>query len=179
MKPEKRARQYAQALFNVARETDSILPVRDSLLLVAYLLKKDAVFKVFFQTTRIKPSEKVAILYKILQDSCHVIVAEFFGLLAERKEWKLFAPTVRAYQQIQRTTLDVLIVTTFTASELDKAVVSDIETALKKRLDKPVDLSTVVEPELLGGMKLRIGNLYVDGSLQTRLKRLRHDMLQS
>lgn len=178
MKPDKRARQYAQALFNVARQTDSILAVRDSLLLIAYLLKKDAMFKVFFQTAKIKPSNKVEILYSILQDHCHPIVAEFFGLLSERKEWKLFLPTLRAYQAIQRATLDVVTVTAYAAGELEQAVVNNIEQTIKSRLDKPVDMSTVIEPDLLGGLKLRIGNLYVDGSLQTRLERL-HQELQS
>ncbi|MFH1853059.1 MAG: ATP synthase F1 subunit delta [Candidatus Neomarinimicrobiota bacterium] len=179
MRPDKHARHYAQALFNVARRTDSILAVRDSLLVVAYLLKKDALFKVFFQTPRIKPVDKVAVLGKILQGHCHAIVAEFFALLSERKEWKLLVPTLRAYQVIQRATLDVITVTAYSASELDSAAVAAIEKVLKARLDKPVDFATVIEPELLGGLKLRIGNLFVDGSLATRLKRLRHDLLQS
>ncbi len=179
MKPDKRARQYAQALFNVARHTDGILAVRDSMLVIAYLLKKDALFKVFFQTTKIEPVVKVEILYSILQDHCHAITAEFFALLSERKEWKQFVPTLRAYQTIQRATLDVVTVTAAIASELDSVVVNDIEKVLETRLAKPVDFSTVIEPDLLGGLKLRIGNLFVDGSIATRLKRLRHDLLQS
>lgn len=179
MKPDKRALQYAQALFNVARQTDSILAVRDSLVLVAYLLKKDAMFKVFFNTTKIKPVDKVEVLYKILQEHCHAIVAEFFALLSERKEWKLFVPTLRAYQALQRSTLEVVTVTAFSASELDAKAVAEIEKTVRERLEKPVDFTAVTQPELLGGLKLRIGNLFVDGSLATRLERLRHDLLQS
>jgi len=179
MKPDKRARLYAQALFNLARQTDSILAVRDSMLVIAYLLKKDALFKVFFQTAKIKPVEKVEILKSILQDQCHAITAEFFALLSDRKEWKQFVPSLRAYQTIQRATLDVVTVTASLASELDSAIVKDIEKVLQVRLAKPVDFTTVIEPDLLGGLKLRIGNLFVDGSISTRLKRLRHELLQS
>ena len=179
MRPDKKARHYAQALFNVARQTDSILTVRDSLLMVAFLLKKDAVFKVFFQTTKITPVDRVSILCQVLQDRCHIIAAEFFALLAKRKEWKLFIPTLRAYQTIQRSELDLATVTVYLASRLDVGVIEAIEQTLVARLKKTVDFTVVVDQTLLGGLKLRIGNLFVDGSLQHRLERLRQNMLQS
>ncbi len=179
MKPDKKARQYAQALFNLARQTDSIIAVRESLSIVAHLLKKDAIFRVFFYSAKMQPVDKAAILNHVLRDNSQPIVAEFFRLLAERKEWKLFIPTLRAYQQIQRSAEDVIAITAYAANELEASSIREIEESLVERLRKPVDLSTIVEPKLLGGLKLRIGNLFVDGSLETRLKQLRHNLLQT
>ncbi len=178
MKPDKKARQYALAIFNVATKTDSILAVRDSLLLVTFLLKKDATFRAFFHTTKMTAADKVVVLSQVLPDSCHPLVAEFFAMLSDQKEWKLFAPTLRAFQIIQRSTTEVITVTAFSASEFDAAAVKNIEQELVNKLAKPVDFTTVVDPNLLGGLKLRIGNLFVDGSIQTRLEQLRHNLLQ-
>ena len=60
-----------------------------------------------------------------------------------------------------------------TAIELERADRDRVERELSKRLNKEVRLSVVVDPRIIGGLKLQYGDRVVDASVATRLEQLR------
>ncbi len=58
------------------------------------------------------------------------------------------------------------------ASEVTAAQLKDIAAALKKRLGRDIDLSTRIDPALIGGIVIRAGDLVIDGSVQGKLRAL-------
>jgi F-type H+-transporting ATPase subunit delta len=179
MKPERKARHYAQALLQVARYYGAVREVNDSLQVVRTLLKTDKVFLAFFHTQRITSAQKVTILRTVLKERCHPVVAEFFGYLAEKREWHLFPQIVKVYQEQAQAALNLVSVTAYTAAELTTTDRRQIVAALEQATGKQAEFQMVVDPGLIGGIKLRIGNLFIDGSLRNRLEQLRTELLQS
>ena len=175
--PRKKAKDYAGALFAVARKNDIVDPIKESLNLVLYLHEKDMDFRVFFYTTKVEPSEKVNVFSSSLGDYLHTAVIGFLGLLAERKEQELLREVVNAFDVLYRRQMNVVSVTAITSIALEKGEYEQIHRRLKRSLDKRVDMETHVDPRLIGGLKLRIGNTFVDGSIATQLEKMKQSLL--
>ncbi len=179
MKLNRKAKQYAAALINVAQHYNAVVEVGESLGIVSRLIKTDGAFRAFFHTGKISPKDKTQILLAILKKKCHPIAAEFFGVLAGKREWHLFPRTAIVYRGKQNEVLNLVSVNAYSALELEEDIRIRIRESLEQVTGKKADLQVTVDPGLLGGIKFRIGNIVIDGSLQHRLKQLRQELLHT
>ena len=69
-----------------------------------------------------------------------------------------------------------LEVTLTSAVELDDEVVEQVGEEIERQTDREVDLETEVDPDILGGLVLRVGNMVLDASLRSKLERLRKEV---
>jgi F-type H+-transporting ATPase subunit delta len=69
-------------------------------------------------------------------------------------------------------------VTAHVADELSVAEVADLQKTLEESIGKNTELDLIVDPSLLGGIKLRIDNTYLDASIRAKMDNLRRDLLQ-
>lgn len=174
---KKKPRQYATALYNLATKHDVVEEVYGSLKFVASLYEDNASFRLFFHTMKVEPREKVRILSSLLGDRVHRTVVEFLGLLAERKEHGYLRPAASAFEKVYRVRMNVISVTAFTAITLEKKEYGEICRKLETSLNKRVEMKAEVDPKLIGGLKLRLGNTFVDGSVTTQLDKMRESLL--
>jgi len=178
MKPNRKAKKYAEALLRVSRELDCIPKTGNSLRIIDQLVKQEKVFRAFFYTQRIKPIEKVNILKTTLRDMVNPIVYEFFGLLAERNQYQNFLSVVVAYGKLERESLNQINVTTYSIDKINEKTISSIVESIEISTGKKVKLSTETNKNLLGGLKLRIGNTIFDGTVANQLARMKKVLLQ-
>lgn len=179
MRPSRHYKNYALALMNVAETVDAVRDVYNSLRTLSLLLRTDTVFRSFFLTRRIPSDSKYQILTDILKDECHPIAVQFFSLLSNRKEWALFQPVSAEYEMIMKDRLNLLSITAITAEQLGDEDYSAIVANLEKSTGKTGDFHHQVDSSLLGGMKLRIGNIFMDGTLKNRVQQLQQELLKS
>ncbi len=102
-----------------------------------------------------------------------VLVSSLFGILSEKREYRLFSGIYRWFSLRRQQELEILPVTAFTAESLAEDEIDAIRSSLESSMSKRVELSMEAEEALLGGMKLRMGNLFLDGSIRGRLDRLK------
>ena len=74
--------------------------------------------------------------------------------------------------------LNIVPVTAYVADELSVVEVADLQKTLEKSIGKDTKLDLKVDPSLLGGIKLRIENTYLDASIKTKMDNLRRELLQ-
>ena len=74
--------------------------------------------------------------------------------------------------------LNIVPVTAHVADELSVDEVADLQKTLEESIGKDTELDLKVDPSLLGGIKLRIENMYLDASIKTKMDNLRRDLLQ-
>ena len=178
MKPSRRTKKYASALLNVSKELNCIPATGNSLWTIYQLVKQEKVFRAFFYTQRIKPIEKVEILESVLGDMINPIVYEFFGLLAERNEYQMFLSVAVVYAKLQKESLNQVNVTAYSIDVIDKETISSIVIGIEKATGKKVELSTLTNKELLGGLKLRVGNTIFDGTIANQMSKMKKVLLQ-
>ena len=178
MKPNRKAKKYAEALLTVSKELNCIPATGKSLRTIDQLVKQEKVFRAFFYTQRINPIEKVNILKSVLDDLINSVVYEFFGLLAERNEYQMFMSVVTVYAKLEKESLNQINVTAYSIDEIDKETISSIVQGIEKSTGKRVELSTQADMKLLGGLKLRIGNTIFDGTIANQMAKMKKVLLQ-
>ena len=179
MKPNRRIKKYAIALLAVSTELDCIQQTGKSLQIIVQLVKQEQIFRAFFYTLRINPDEKVNILKSVTGDMINPVVTEFFALLAERNENQMFMSVATVYAKLQKESLNQIDVTAYSIDKIDKGTISSIVQGIEKSTGKKVELKTESDKELLGGLKLRVGNTIFDGTIANQMAKMKKVLMQN
>ena len=179
MKPNRRVKKYADALLTVSKNLNCIPKTGYSLRIIVQIVKQEQVFRTFFYTQRINPLEKVNILKLVLGDLINPVVYEFFALLAERNEYQMFMSVATVYAKLQKESLNQIDVTAYSIERIDKDIISTIVRDVEKSTGKTVELRTQTDKDLLGGLKLRVGNTIFDGTIANQMMKMKKVLLQN
>jgi F-type H+-transporting ATPase subunit delta len=177
MKLEQKAKQYSEAIFNVASETSSEKKVNDSLSLLSVSIKSLPELRSFLLTRRVSSSDKSKAIHAIFSDKCHLIIIEFIAMIEKENIVKLIPLLEKYYSTLLFKNKNVVNVTAYIAQDIDESGKNEFKSMLDKALNKNSELSFHVNPKLLGGIRLRVGNELIDASLKNHLNKLRHKML--
>ena len=178
MKRRSNSKNMAAALLVVARKIDAVDEVQRSIKLVLELLKKDAQFRAFMQSKRFTNKEKTEVIRSGLQDVCHPILQELLIIEIGENPTILLRDLSYFFDAMVKEELNIVPVTAYVADELSIVEVADLQKTLEKGIGKDTELDLKIDPSLLGGIKLRIENTYLDASIKTKMDNLRRDLLQ-
>ena len=169
---EEIATVYARSLFEVAKESDKLDEVREQLGSLADAIADQHELQVFFFSPYFSPDEKKDGLRKAVSDA-DPIVLNFIDLLIEKHRMPAIMRIRQNYNGMWEQENDVLPVTVTSAVELDEETVRHIGDRIGEQTGRKVELSSKVEPHLLGGIVVRVGNSIIDASIRSRLEQLR------
>jgi F-type H+-transporting ATPase subunit delta len=175
---EEIAQVYARSLFEVAQEQDKLDEVRDQIGQFADALGESRDLQTFFFSPYFSTEEKKNGLDTALEDADETF-RNFLALLIENHRmpalFRIRRELDRMWQEINK----LLPVQVTSAVELDEAVTKQIGEEIGKQTGRKVELSTNVDPDVLGGIVLRVGNSILDASIRTRLERLRKQVARA
>ena len=169
---EQIAEVYARALFEAAKEHDVLDRVRDELGEFAEALEDNRSLQVFLFSPYFSSDEKRDGVKKIVSDADERTV-NFLELLAERHRMPAIFRIKREFDALWADENQLLPVTVTSAVELDEGLVEDIGKRIQEQTGRKVELSSNVDPDVLGGLMLQVGNMVLDGTVRNRLERLR------
>ncbi len=172
---EEIAEVYARSLFEVAQEHDKLDVVREQLGEFADVLAKDRELSVIFFSPYFSTLEKQEGLGRVVVDADETIV-NFLELLIEKHRMPVVFRIRRVYDRLWERENKVLPVEITSAVELDEQTVKGIGDRIGKETGQHVELTARVEPDILGGIVLRVGNQILDASIRNRLERLRRQV---
>lgn len=177
MKPNQRAKKVAAILYDTAG--DEAVQVHTSLQHISDLIKKDAQLKSLFQSKRIPNDQKIQIIRTVLSNFCHVLVVEFLALMVKDRSIHIIRQVIKAYSDLYKEKAGTINVHAHVSQEMEVAYINALQENLKSTINKNVDFKIEVDNDLLGGIKLRIENIFLDASLKSKLNRLQSKLLQS
>ena len=169
---EELAEVYARALFEAAAESDKLDTVRDQLGEFADGLNESRDLQVFFFSPYFSTDEKVEGLQKVVTGADD-IVANFLALLVEKHRMPAVFRIRNSFERLWQEENKVLPVQITSAIELDKSTVKNIGDQIGEKTGRKVELSSAVDPDILGGLVLQVGNNVLDASIRNRLENLR------
>jgi len=172
---EEIAQVYARSLFEVARDQDKIDEIREQLGQLADALDEDRSLSTFFFSPYFSTEEKKDGLHKAV-DGAEPIFLNFLELLLEKHRMPVIHRIRRDYDQLWREENKLLSVQVTSAVELDDDTVKHLGDRIAEQTDRKIDLTTTVEPDILGGIVLRVGNSVLDASIRNRLEQLRRQV---
>jgi F-type H+-transporting ATPase subunit delta len=175
---EEIARVYARALFEVAVEHDALDEIREQLDAFADAMNDNRDLAVFFFSPYFSAIEKKEGLERAVTDA-NPALRNFLEALIERHRmpaiYRIRTEFVSLWDQ-ERKLLPVQITS---AIELSADTVENLGRRIGEQVDRQIEVSAVVDPDILGGVVLRVGNVILDASIKNRLEQLRKQVAQA
>jgi F-type H+-transporting ATPase subunit delta len=174
---EELAQVYARALFEVALEQGKLDVLREQLAQFADALEADRQLAIFFFSPYFSTAEKEQGLERVLQGADEAFV-NFLRLLIEKHRMPVLFRIRHEYERLWDEENKVLPVEITSAIELDRATTENLGRTIGERAGRKVALSARVDPEIIGGIIVRVGNSILDASIRNRLEQLRRHVAQ-
>jgi F-type H+-transporting ATPase subunit delta len=175
---EEIARVYARSVFEVATEHDKLDVVRDQLAQFADALSESQELQTFFFSPYFSTDEKKEGLGKAVSDADETVF-NFLELLLENHRMPVIFRVRREYDRLWQDANRLLSVQITSAVELDPSVAERIGDEIGRQTGRTVQLVSTVDPDVIGGIVLRVGNSILDASIRTRLENLRKQVAKA
>lgn len=172
------ARRYAQAFFAIAKGNNSIDKFELELKSIVDTINSNIELKKVINHQLVTPEEKKAIINAIFSEQISEITLNFINVIVDKYR-ATYIPAVYdefvTYANQARNMTDAEV---RTAAELSASDIENIKDNLAKVTGKIVRLKAKVDPDLIGGAVVRIGDKVIDGSLAGKLQKLKENLLQ-
>jgi F-type H+-transporting ATPase subunit delta len=170
------ARNYAEALFQLGQRAGNAERYADLIDAVAAAVETTPRVQAVLMSPRVPKSEKARILGAAMKDAPREFVL-FLQAVVKRGRHRILREIAHEYmglldQQLERVRAGVTL-----ARKPDAKLQGAIEEQLSRQLKKEVIAAYSVDPEILGGAIIRVGERVLDGSLRRRMTRLRRQLL--
>jgi ATP synthase F1 delta subunit len=175
---EEIARVYAEALFEVAREKGKLDRIREQLGELVDALESDRDLQVFFFSPYFSSAEKREGLGRAISGAEPELI-NFCELLIDKHRMPVIFRMRTTFDELWAEENRLLEVTLTSAVELDQKLVENVGAEIERQTKRTVDLRTEVDEGILGGLRLRVGNMVLDASLRSKLERLRKEVAQA
>lgn len=177
MKRNPNPKILANALFKISEQNNALDDVNTSLIFLNDLIENERLFCVFLQSKKINRDEKRNTLNIVLGQNGHPLVNEMVSYIYGSKALSILNDTFRVFHLKYRKALNILEIKGTVASEISSSKLKSFQESLELSLGRKAELSIEVDPTLIGGIKLRINNTYLDASIQNQLRLLQNELL--
>ena len=175
---EEIATVYGRSLFDVAKEQGKLDEVREQIGEIADVLSETRELQIFFFSPYFSTEEKEKGLEKAVTGA-EPILLNFLKLLIEKHRMPALFRIRRVYEGLWQEENQLLPVHITSAVELDKGTVKQLGDKIGEQTGRKVELSSEVEPDILGGIVVRVGNSIIDASIRSRLEQLRRQVAKA
>jgi F-type H+-transporting ATPase subunit delta len=175
---EEIAEVYARALFEAAKEDGVLDRVHEELGQFADALDSERNLQVFLFSPYFSSEEKKQGVRRIVTDADERLL-NFLELLAERHRMPALFRIRRLFDDLWADENKLLPVIVTSATDLDEGLVADIGKRIEEQTGRKVELSSNVDPDVLGGLRVRVGNMVLDATVRNRLEQLRKQVAKA
>jgi len=169
---EEIARVYATALFEAAKDRGKLDAIRDQLGQFVDALNENRELRLFLFSPYFSSAEKIEGLTRAVADAEPEFL-NFLNLLLEKGRMPVIFRMRRQYDELWNKENKRLGVTVTSAVELDSGVTERIGREIEEQTGNTVELTSRVDPDILGGLVVQVGNMVLDTSIRNRLEKLR------
>lgn len=173
------ARRYARALFELAQEKGQLDQVDREFGMVVSMIEANRQLRATMDDVLIAPEVKQDLVSKLYAGKVSDLVLNFLKLVVRKRREAYFPQIYRAFLDLANEARGIVEVEVRSAVPLPDETVQNLEGKLVSRLGKRVKFQTQVVPELIGGLVVRVGDELLDGSVKTRLVRMRDRLVRS
>lgn len=166
------AKRYAKALFELASAEGTASEVEAQLKLIADALKQDEQIEKFLSLPSVDPAAKLAVLKSAFGDQVSVLVLNTLQVLVSRRRQAIIGDVYESYTKIAGEALGQAHATVYSARPLTGEEFAGVVAEFGSITGKKIIAEQTVDPSLLGGIQVRIGDRLYDGSLSGKLDRL-------
>jgi F-type H+-transporting ATPase subunit delta len=168
------ARRYAQAVFDIAKEQDTLTVWDVDLRIIAETIGADPSMARALDSPESSPSEKQRLVERLFSQSLSPTAYRFVQVLLRHRRLLLAPQIQEAYDEMFLEAQGIAYADVTTAVPLDAAEEANVAASLTRFTGKTIKLRTHVDPEIIGGILARVGDQLIDGTVTTQLRQLKN-----
>ena len=170
-------RRYAEAAFELATRDKAVDAWQRDLAFAAELARDERVARAA-DSPAVPVAERRKVVRKLLSKRVSPLALNLALLLAERGRFAVLPDVSTEYDALVRKSRGIVAATVTTPEPLSQRELAAVKKRVEQLAGAHVELSTATDPTLLGGLRVRIGDLQIDASVSGRLERLRARLVQ-
>lgn len=164
---------YASALMSLARSQDLAEQFGENVRSLLNLLQSSEPLRDFFANPFVNAEDKKAVLGRIVGESIHPYMRNFLMVLVDRRRILLLEPICQQYLALLRELNQTVLAEVNSAVELTETQQQAVrEKVMAMTTAHQVELDSKIDPELIGGVIIKVGSQVIDASLRGQLRRL-------
>jgi F-type H+-transporting ATPase subunit delta len=170
-------RRYARALFDSANRSGGVDQVEEDLKAVDQVLRQVPRLQSVLRAPTITATRKKHLLAHAFGTRVGPLTMRFLTLVVERRRQDVLTDVYAEFLRLANALRNILPVEVTSATPLTDAERDALARSLAKRTGKQIVLQVDIDPALMGGVVIRMGDTVIDGSVRTRLAQLRERLL--
>ena len=167
---------YTNVLFDLAMEEDHPEEISEELATIAAILEQNPEYKIFLTSPQIAKEDKIRSVDKIFGDQIEKTTKNFIKVLIENGRSAYLPEVAKVYKKLLREHLGIVYVEAITAVPMDEDQKQRLIEKLEQRLHQRVELNNLMDENIIGGMKIRVGEKSLDASVSSRLRTLQSEL---
>jgi F-type H+-transporting ATPase subunit delta len=170
--------KYAKTLFDLSKQTNSVNKIKNELKAVAYLYNKVSAFRLVLITKRINAENKSNIICNAL-NKFEPLIVEFVLILIKNNQTNNLLDIIMRFNNMCSADFNMNKISVTTANKLSDSQLDNIANIIYSKIGFKPEIDQFTDSELIGGIKLRIGNKIFDNSVSyqiNQLKKTLHNM---
>lgn len=175
----KLASRYAKAIGELAHEAGALDHVDGDLSRLTEALREDDRLRLIMQSERVPADTKLDLLLRLVGDDSHKLTRQFLQLVVHKRRAAHLVSIYEAFVTFADTIRGVVKIEISSATALHEDDVAGLASGLGKYTGKDVRIKNTVEPEIMGGIIARVGDLVIDGSVARKLERLKESLQET
>lgn len=172
------ARRYAEAFFAIAQERDQIDQLQQELELVVSTIDEIENLKEYLNHLLIPAQEKKDTISKIFGDKLSEVTLHFFFVIIEKRREGYIGLITEEFKDMADESRNIAKAELIAAREVPEDEIKTLADKLSASTGKTVQLRQTVDPDLIGGIKIRMGDQVIDGTVAKKLEVLREKLRQ-
>lgn len=172
------ANVYSEALFSLALEEGRIDELQKELKILCDLIGANPEFMEFLTTPKISKEEKRTFVDSVLGDKFSQEIVNLTKVLIDKKRAGELPDIVEVFDKSVLSHHDLVSAAAYSAVALSAAEMDALKAKLAQLTGKAISLENIIDPSVIGGIRLKVGDRVIDGSLKRRLEDLKGNLAQ-
>jgi F-type H+-transporting ATPase subunit delta len=168
--------KYATALFRTAKRTAQVESISRDLATFSDLLSKNVLLKNFVESPQVLESDKKRLLASTFKPMISEALFSFIMLVLSKHRIRYLMSMEKEFQRLVREDQGIVEARIVTARSLDQALTDQLREELRRSTAKKVEMKSEVDPSLIGGIVVILGDKIIDRSIRYQLDRLKDRM---
>ncbi len=179
MKNIRIASRYAKALLSLAEENQVMDEAYKSMNVIEDVFGKYREIKIVLKSPVIRESKKINIIKNVFSGRVNDFILKYLLIITRKKRSFLIEPIVFEYKRLHKLKHNIESVIVITAHEIDDDIREKVLKVAKRITDKEIEFHNKIDPSIIGGFILKIGDYYYDSSMRRSLINMRKKLFHS
>ena len=171
--------RYAKAFFSLAKENNMLDTLKTDIQKVFDVCNQSSDFINLLESPVVKTSKKTELITEIFKSEINTLTLNFLLLITNNKRESYIPGICRNFLELTRKDQNIKSAVLITASEINIKTIDKIKVLLEKELNATVELNCKTNPEIIGGLILRVDDRQYDSSVAKQLRKIKQLLLET